>query len=152
MTLETESVSLATTNLTTKQRIYNMVTANDITARDLWPAHDLLVYNYSDVSSRQADENSSLGDFLRNLVFGIWLLFCCLFGFGSAKTVLWACFSLRKIFVGWFSMSGNFRGVRYFRVDPYYKQYYRTVWYHWEVAYPSGECSEVESWTTMVGS
>ena len=41
-----------------------MVTANDITARDLhvtvW-----FKYSYSDINSQQADENSSLGNFFR---------------------------------------------------------------------------------------
>jgi len=42
-------------------------------------------------AGRQADKNSSLGDFFKNSVFGIWLLFsglnAIIFSFGSAKTI-----------------------------------------------------------------
>ena len=58
-----------------------------------------------DQAGTQADENSTLGDFFKSSLFGVWLLFSCFnttFGFGSAKTIPWTCFSSCKIFTGCF--------------------------------------------------
>ena len=52
-----------------------------------------------DQAGRQADKNSSLGDFFRIQYFAFscyFVVLTAIFGFGSAKTILWACFSLRK--------------------------------------------------------
>ena len=69
----------------------------------------------------QVDENSTLGDFFRiqYLAFGYYFVVLnAIFGFGSAKTILWACFSLLKIFLGWF-LWAEVLGARHFWVDPY---------------------------------
>ena len=82
-------------------------------------------------AGRQADKNSSLGDFFRIqcLAFGYSLVVLnAIFCLGGAKTIQWACFSSLTIFLGWFLWAAVLGARATFGWIPT-KQYYRTVWY-----------------------